>query len=110
MKPITDNNTCRDGSRPYRIFVINPGATSTKLALYENDRAVWMSGAHHSAADLVRFHRSTEQYEYRMDFIRRRMQADGIAVGFDAVIGRGGLLSPLPGGCLLYTSDAADEY
>lgn len=92
------NKPSVSNSAVYRILVINPGATSTKLAVYENDRAVWMSGAHHPATDLVKFHRSTDQYEYRMDFIRCRMEKDGIAVDFDAVIGRGGLLRPLPGG------------
>lgn len=97
----TTHDTVKDmkeARKPYRIFVINPGATSTKLAVYEDDKAVWMSGAHHPVAELVQFHRSTDQYEYRMDFIRRRLEADCIEVKFDAVIGRGGLLSPLPGG------------
>lgn len=80
------------------ILVINPGATSTKLAIYEGDKAVWMSGAHHPAAELVNFHHSMEQYEYRMAFIRKRLADAGIPVRFDAVIGRGGLLKPLPGG------------
>ena len=33
-----------------KIFVINPGSTSTKLALYENDKPVWVGGAHHPSA------------------------------------------------------------
>lgn len=81
-----------------KILVINPGATSTKLAIYEDDKAVWMSGAHHPTAELVNFHHSMEQYDYRMAFIRRQLADAGIEVRFDAVIGRGGLLRPLPGG------------
>lgn len=84
-----------------RILIINPGATSTKLAIYENDKPVWMSGAHHPTAEVARFLHSTEQYEYRMDFIRKRLAADNIETKFDAVIGRGGLLKPLPGGVYL---------
>lgn len=81
-----------------KILIINPGATSTKLAIYEDDKAVWMSGAHHPTAELMQFHHSTEQYGYRMAFIRSRLAEAGIPVMFDAVIGRGGLLKPLPGG------------
>lgn len=88
-------------SNVFRILIINPGATSTKLAIYENDRPVWMSGAHHAAAEVAKFHHSTEQYDYRMAFIRKRLADDNIPVRFDAVIGRGGLLKPLPGGVYL---------
>ncbi|MDO4934095.1 MAG: butyrate kinase, partial [Prevotella sp.] len=81
-----------------KILIINPGATSTKIAVYEDERPLWQSGAHHAPAELSRFHNSIEQYDYRMRFIRGRLAADGIPVSFDAVIGRGGLLRPLPGG------------
>ena len=88
----------REGQKKYRILVINPGATSTKLAIYENEKAVWMSGAHHPTAELAAFHHSMEQHDYRMAFIRKRLADSNIDVRFDAVIGRGGLLRPLPGG------------
>lgn len=48
-----------------KIFVINPGSTSTKLALYENEKQVWTGGAHHPVDDLAKFHHINEQYEYR---------------------------------------------
>ena len=38
-----------------KIFVINPGSTSTKLALYEDDKPVWVGGAHHPLEDLAEF-------------------------------------------------------
>ena len=34
-----------------KIFVINPGSTSTKLALFENEKVIWAAGAHHSSED-----------------------------------------------------------
>lgn len=96
-----ENTTTNTAGNVFRILIINPGATSTKLAIYENDKPVWMSGAHHAADELARFHHSTEQYDYRMAFIRKRLADDDIPVRFDAVIGRGGLLKPLPGGVYL---------
>lgn len=82
----------------YRILVINPGSTSTKLAIYNDDKPVWTSGAHHPAAEIAGFHHCMEQYDYRMAFIRKRLADAGIPVEFDAVIARGGLLKPLHGG------------
>lgn len=81
-----------------RIFVINPGSTSTKIAVYEDEKPVWMTGAHHHVSELDNFHHISDQYEYRKDFIMKRLAEAGISLDFDAVIGRGGLLHPLAGG------------
>ena len=81
-----------------RILVINPGSTSTKVAVYEDEKPVWMTGAHHHVSELAAFHRISDQYEYRRDFIMERLRKDGIELEFDAVIGRGGLTKPLKGG------------
>lgn len=81
-----------------RILVINPGSTSTKVAVYEDGKPVWMAGAHHPVSELSAFQHVNEQYRYRKDFIIKRLTDDGQTVRFDAVIGRGGLLKPLAGG------------
>lgn len=81
-----------------KIFVINPGSTSTKVALFDDEKTVWAAGAHHPAAELAAFHHAIEQYEYRRDFILRLLAEAGIPLDFDAVIARGGLLKPTPGG------------
>lgn len=81
-----------------KIFVINPGSTSTKLALYEDDKQVWVGGAHHPADELAEFQHVCDQYEYRKDFVKKMLEEAGIPICFDAVIARGGLLKPTPGG------------
>ena len=81
-----------------RIFVINPGSTSTKIAVYEDEKPIWMTGAHHKVSELAGFQHISDQYEYRKDFIMQRLEEAGIELRFDAVIGRGGLLHPLAGG------------
>ena len=63
-----------------RVLVINPGSTSTKLALYDNGKPTWMAGAHHPVKELNQFHSAAEQYEYRMDFIRKKLSESGIDV------------------------------
>lgn len=81
-----------------RIFVINPGCTSTKVAVYEDETAVWTSDGLHAPEDIEKFTTVSEQYEYRKDFILNLLKEAGIPLQFDAVIGRGGLLKPSHGG------------
>lgn len=81
-----------------KIFVINPGSTSTKIAIYDNEKPSWMAGAHHPVSELATFNHVNEQYEYRKKFILERLEKDNIPLKFDAVIARGGLLKPTCGG------------
>lgn len=81
-----------------KILVINPGSTSTKIALFIDEKAAWTAGAHHAVDDLAAFHHVNEQYEFRRDFILRLLAEADIPLEFDAVIARGGLLKPTPGG------------
>ncbi len=81
-----------------KILIINPGSTSTKLAVYDGDKPVWMTGAHHPLGELAAFGSINEQYDYRKTFIMKRLAEASIDMEFDAVIGRGGLLKPLCGG------------
>ena len=47
-----------------RIFVINPGCTSTKVAVYEDENPVWTSDGLHDPAEIDKFSTINEQYEY----------------------------------------------
>lgn len=84
-----------------KILAINPGSTSTKLAIYEDGKPIWNGGAHLPIDELAKFHHIIDQYEYRRDFILKILKEENIEVKFDAVIGRGGLLCPLKGGVYL---------
>lgn len=81
-----------------KILVINPGSTSTKLAVYEDDKQVWRQSVFHVAKDLSVFHHINEQYDYRRQHVTEALQQAGIPLHFDAIIARGGLLKPTPGG------------
>ena len=80
------------------ILVINPGSTSTKLAVYHDSNPVWRESIGHSTEDLSKFRCVNEQYEYRRSHVMDFLARAGIALQFDAVIARGGLLKPIPGG------------
>lgn len=81
-----------------KILVINPGSTSTKLAVYEDDKQVWRESIYHSTEDLAHFHHINEQYEYRRTHTLEALEKANIALKFDAVIARGGMLKPTLGG------------
>ncbi len=87
-------------SETYRILAINPGSTSTKLALFEDENEIHSLNITHLDDELDLFPLVSDQEEYRFNLIRTMMDKTNDK-GFDrldAVIGRGGLLHPMEGG------------
>lgn len=82
-----------------RILAINPGSTSTKIAVYNNTKSAFLKNIKHSAKDLESFRHITDQYEFRKKFILDELKDTGIDIGsLNAVIGRGGLIKPIQSG------------
>ncbi len=81
-----------------RILVVNPGSTSTKLAVYDESGPLWKESLSHPAKELAVFCHVNEQYDYRRTHVKDALKRAGIRLEFDAVIARGGLLKPTPGG------------
>jgi butyrate kinase len=87
--------------RRYRVLVVNPGSTSTKIAVYEGEQETRSREIQHSPEELAPFagHRITEQYHFRKDAVLGALRDFGLSVtDLDAVCGRGGLLRPMPHG------------
>jgi butyrate kinase len=83
----------------FKILVINPGSTSTKIAVYENIKSVLLKTLRHSSEELARFDDIPSQYEFRKKAVLDELIAADIDVNeIDAVVGRGGLLRPIPSG------------
>ena len=81
-----------------KILVINPGSTSTKIAVYENETPVLLRNITHSAEQLAPFGNITEQQDFRRQLVLDELRQADVPLQFDAVIGRGGLVKPLKGG------------
>lgn len=81
-----------------KILAINPGSTSTKIAVYTNEELVWQQTIRHSVEELAPFAHLLDQYQFRKHIITSHIEAAGIAFEFDAIIGRGGLVKPIAGG------------
>ena len=85
----------------HKILVINPGSTSTKFALYEDEHALFVSNLRHSEEELAPFRGRPilDQREFRRDIILAELKKRGHHVSeLSAVAGRGGLLRPLASG------------
>jgi butyrate kinase len=79
--------------------VINPGSTSTKIAVWTRDKSLFEESVKHPSDQLAKFDKVTEQYELRLAAIRRSFDSFGIqAHKLVAVAGRGAPLKPLEGG------------
>lgn len=82
-----------------RILAINPGSTSTKIAVFDDLREVMALTLHHTSEELRQFQKTADQYEFRKRLILDALGEAGIAVeSLSAVIGRGGLVKPIPSG------------
>ncbi|SCY96363.1 butyrate kinase [Alkaliphilus peptidifermentans] len=82
-----------------RILAINPGATSTKIAVYEADTVLFTKTVEHSVKDLESFDKIFDQYQYRLDLVLQVLKEKNIELeSLAAIVGRGGLLKPLAGG------------
>ena len=85
--------------KAYRILAINPGSTSTKIAIFTNEEMTFSRELKHSAEDLKDFHHINDQLDFRLQAVLTELKKDGIALReLDAVVARGGNMKPVVGG------------
>lgn len=83
----------------YTILAINPGSTSTKVAIYQDAKAVCELTLRHTAEELSSFSGVLDQFDFRRNIILNAMKEAGVTLSeIDAVIGRGGLIKPVKSG------------
>lgn len=93
-----------------RVLAINPGATSTKYAVFEDDIVLLKKTVEHQGGELQKFTRVFDQYQYRLDIITDALvEAEIPLASLDAVVGRGGLLKPLLGGVYNVSPSMIDD-
>lgn len=81
------------------ILAINPGSTSTKIAVYRNTEKVFIKNIKHDTADLDKFESITDQYNFRKEIIVSELKHAQIDLeNISIVMGRGGLVKPIPSG------------
>ncbi len=88
------------------VLVINPGSTSTKIALFEDEMIIFESKISHSTEEIQQFPNVAAQFEFRKRLIVEELNNHGYKIQqLDAVCGRGGLLKPIKGGTYLVNED-----
>jgi butyrate kinase len=91
------------------ILVINPGSTSTKIAVYRGASKVLAGQVHHTSEELAAFKRIADQHEFRQGVILGFLEENGFDLQtLSAVVGRGGMLAPMDSGTYQVTDEMMD--
>jgi butyrate kinase len=85
------------------ILAINPGSTSTKIAIFHGHKNIFHRNIRHSVEELAPFNKITDQYEFRKDVIVDLLTKDNSGIDLNhicVIMGRGGLIKPVPSGVI----------
>lgn len=94
----------------FKLLVINPGSTSTKVAYYNNLQCISSKSLSHKTEELDKYKTIIDQYSLRKQAILEYMEEEGIRLEeLDAVVGRGGMLKPLSGGTYFVNNSMLDD-
>lgn len=89
-----------------RMFILNLGSTSTKVAVYEGEKEIAKESLHHSQDDLLKFPKIPDQKDFRKAAVRDFLDRSGFDLStFDCVVARGGCSRPIEGGIYRITPE-----
>lgn len=89
----------------HKILAINPGSTSTKIAVYHNAKPVFLKSILHDPQELFKFKRISDQFSFRKEIIEKELRDSHIKIEtIEAIVGRGGLVHPIESG-VYYVND-----
>ena len=81
------------------ILAINPGSTSTKIAIYKGETEQFVKNIKHTSEEISRFDSIASQFEFRKEIILKEIEQAGFnMLEIDAIVGRGGLVKPIESG------------
>lgn len=83
----------------YKLLIINPGSTSTKIGVYEDETPIFVETIRHATEDIEKFNSVVDQFEFRKETILQVLKEKNFDIkDLNAIVGRGGLLKPIEGG------------
>lgn len=95
---------------PWRILVINPGSTSTKIAVFDDENEIFKVNISHPVEEIQKYPKIIDQFEFRKEVIMKELARAGIPKeSLSAVVGRGGLLRPIPSGTYAVTEKMLED-
>ena len=96
-------------AQKYKILVINPGSTSTKLSIYENETEIFNKTIQHKSDEFENCETMLDQKPLRLNYVREFLKETMEAETIDAVVGRGGIVSPLNSGTYLVNEKMKED-
>lgn len=83
----------------FKLLIINPGSTSTKIGVYEDENAILVETLRHSSEEIAKYEHIYDQFQFRKNVILDVLKEKDIDIKtLNAIVGRGGLLKPIEGG------------
>ena len=83
----------------FTVLCINPGSTSTKIAVYRGPSSLFQTNINHTEEELSHFERITDQFSFRKEAILKALKDNKLDLDcIEVVMGRGGLVKPVPSG------------
>ena len=83
----------------FKLLIINPGSTSTKISVYENEKSLFEKSRFHDAPVLLRYPHVNDQVPFRYAVILEMLKEGGVdPAEIDVVVGRGGSAGTQPSG------------
>ncbi|WP_102261519.1 butyrate kinase [Mesobacillus jeotgali] len=93
-----------------KISAINPGSTSTKLAVYEDEKLLFEDTIRHADAEIIKLPELADQLQYRFESIMEALRLKGFKPSeLDAVVGRGGMLKPMDSGTYIVDENLLND-
>ncbi len=91
-------------------LIINPGSTSTKLGIFEDTKLISEETLRHTTEEIAQFEKIVDQIDFRKDMILGFLKDNGVDIkSFDVIVGRGGLLKPIPSGTYEVTDELIED-
>ncbi|MCR5129009.1 MAG: butyrate kinase, partial [Lachnospiraceae bacterium] len=93
-----------------KLLIINPGSTSTKIGVFEDEKLLFEETLRHSTEEIAQYATIVDQKDFRKKIIMDFIASKGVKVeDLAAVVGRGGMLKPIPGGTYPVSDDLLED-
>lgn len=91
-------------------LIINPGSTSTKIGVFEDETLLFEETLRHSTEEIAQYASIVDQKDFRKDIILSLLKEKDFDIkSLNVVVGRGGMLKPIPGGTYAVTDDLLED-
>ena len=91
-------------------LIINPGSTSTKIGVFEDETLLFEETLRHSTEEIAQYATIVDQKDFRKEIITNLLKEKDFDINsLNMVVGRGGMLKPIPGGTYAVTDDLLED-